>query len=86
MIIYFSSAEFASLYKELSHKLMCDSSVVHALKMRSAWALGNYHSFFKFYHSTPNMGGFLVNLFLDREREAALKAMAKAYVHSLLVD
>ncbi len=69
--------------KELPFDLRCTPCVAHALGMRSAWALGNYHVFFKLYKTTPNMGGCLVDMFVERERKAALKAMAKAYVCSV---
>ena len=65
---------------ELPSELRHAPCVDHALKMRSAWALGNYHCFFRLYHTTPNVGVCLLNMFVERERTAALKAMAKAYV------
>ena len=52
-------------------------SVKHALDVRSALAVGNYHRFFKLYLDTPNLGGYLIDMFLDRERLAALAAICK---------
>ncbi len=66
--------------KDLPHTLRYSPCVTHALQLRSAWALGNYHVFFKLYRSTPNMGECLVDMFVERERKAAVKTMAKAYV------
>ncbi|KAL1975778.1 hypothetical protein VTN31DRAFT_4170 [Thermomyces dupontii] len=59
-----------------------DPAVQHALEVRSALALGNYHRFFQLYLDTPNMGAYLMDMFVDRERLAALAAICKAYVDS----
>ncbi|KAA8650092.1 hypothetical protein EYZ11_001325 [Aspergillus tanneri] len=56
-----------------------DSAVKHALDVRSAIALGNYHRFFQLYLDTPNMGAYLMDMFVDRERLTALAAICKAY-------
>ena len=62
-----------------------DSLIEHALKMRSAWSLSNYHSFFQLYSTAPNMGGYLLDLFVQRERERAIKTLIKSWVLSFLV-
>ncbi|KAL4965338.1 SAC3/GANP domain protein [Aspergillus stella-maris] len=54
-------------------------AVKHALDVRSALALGNYHRFFQLYLDTPNMGAYLMDMFVDRERLSALSAICKAY-------
>ena len=55
-------------------------AIKHALGARSALALGNYHRFFQLYLETPNMGAYLMDMFVTRERLAALANMCKAYV------
>lgn len=54
--------------------------IKHALNVRSALALGNYHRFFRLYLETPNMGAYLMDMFVVRERLAALSNICKAYV------
>lgn len=56
-----------------------DPAIKHALDVRSALALGNYHRFFQLYNETPNMGAYLIDMFVGRERLAALCAICKAY-------
>ncbi|KAI9839178.1 MAG: hypothetical protein M1819_003171 [Sarea resinae] len=56
-----------------------ETAVKHALDVRSALALGNYHRFFQLYLDTPNMGAYLMDMFIVRERLAALANICKAY-------
>lgn len=54
--------------------------IKHALAVRSALALGNYHKFFQLYLDTPNMGAYLMDMFVVRERLAAMSNICKRYV------
>lgn len=56
-----------------------DRAILHALAVRSAVAGGNFHRFFKLYLDAPNMGGYLMDSFIDRERLAALAAICRSY-------
>ncbi|KAK2605809.1 hypothetical protein QQS21_003763 [Conoideocrella luteorostrata] len=53
--------------------------IKHALQVRSALALGNYHRFFQLYLDTPNMGAYLMDMFVSRERLAAMCNICKSY-------
>jgi len=53
-------------------------AIKHALNVRSSLALGNYHRFFRLYLDTPNMGAYLMDMFVVRERLSALSNMCKA--------
>jgi SAC3 family protein LENG8/THP3 len=53
--------------------------IQHALAVRSAQASGNYHKLLaKLYQGVPNMGAYLMDLFVDRERIAALAIICKS--------
>jgi SAC3 family protein LENG8/THP3 len=54
------------------------SEVKHALDVQRALAMGNYHALFKLYESAPNMGGYIMDQFVNRERVRALIAMSRA--------
>ncbi|OBZ88123.1 THP3 C2A9.11c, partial [Choanephora cucurbitarum] len=55
-----------------------DPAVQHALGVRSSLATGNYHRFFSLYKQAPNMGGYLMDQFCERERVNALLILCKA--------
>lgn len=61
-----------------------DPCVKHALTVRSAWALNNYHKFFILYQSSPKMSGYLLDWFVERARKMAIKSIAKTYVYQLV--
>ncbi len=54
------------------------AGVQHALQVRSALASGNYHKFFRLYDEAPFMGPYLLDMFVQRERLAALAAICRA--------
>lgn len=54
-----------------------DEYIRHALETRSAVAKGNYHRLFKLYQQAPKMAPYLMDMFVDRERLAALAMICK---------
>lgn len=53
--------------------------VDHALKVRHAWSLSNYHRLFSLYKNAPAMSAKIMDWFIERERKQALKIIMKSY-------
>lgn len=69
----------------LTPELRADPCVAHALELRTAWALGNFHRFFKLYQNAPRMAAYLIDKFVERERNIALRAILKTWVQMPLL-
>ena len=65
---------------QLTSKQKASVAVKHALAVQRALALGNYHALFDYYLNAPNMGAYIMDHFVDRERLRALLVMTKACV------
>ena len=50
----------------------------HALSVQRALAMGNYHALFGLYSTSPNMGAYIMDHFVARERAKALMVITKA--------
>ena len=81
-ILYFihtcNRTDMNDVLADLTPAEKMEGPIKHALETRSALALGNYHRFFQLYLATPNMGAYLMDMFVGRERLAALANICKA--------
>ncbi|KAF8630742.1 hypothetical protein AX17_005337 [Amanita inopinata Kibby_2008] len=64
---------------QLTPRQKADAAVQHALGVLRALSMGNYHSLFILYDTAPNMGAYIMDHFIDRERVKALMIISKAY-------
>ncbi|XP_068180868.1 leukocyte receptor cluster member 8 homolog [Antennarius striatus] len=81
-----NSGDLTTELVRLTPALRADVCVSHALALRAAWALGNYHRFFKLYLEAPRMASYLIDKFVERERKIALQAMVKTFRPDLPVQ
>ncbi|KAH6761965.1 SAC3/GANP/Nin1/mts3/eIF-3 p25 family [Perilla frutescens var. hirtella] len=56
-----------------------DKSVKHALSVRTAVTSGNYVMFFRLYKMAPNLNTFLMDLYVEKMRYAAVKCISRSY-------
>lgn len=72
--------EINRLMAELTPEQHANPVISHALEVRQALALHNYHALLvQLRPACPNLGGHLMDVFLPRERTAALLTICKAY-------
>lgn len=88
-ILYFlftnNTLDQTTVLAHLTKEHKSDPAIKHALAIRSAWALSNYHAFFQLYLTAPNMSGYLLDMFVQRQRNAALMTMVKSWVYPVLI-
>lgn len=53
--------------------------MAHALQVRQAVQLDNYHKFFQLYRTAPNMGTYILDLMLENQRASSLQRILRAY-------
>lgn len=56
-----------------------DPAVSHALRVRKALAMTDYHLFFSLYETTPNLGRHIMQKLLKTTRVEALRRIIKSY-------
>ncbi|PCH44375.1 hypothetical protein WOLCODRAFT_138966 [Wolfiporia cocos MD-104 SS10] len=81
MLVHGRNRSDLNLYVgQLTDRQKSDAAVRHALDVQRALTTGNYHSLFDLYMNAPNMGAYIMDHFIDRERIRALMVMTKAYM------
>lgn len=68
------------MLKSLTFEEKICEPIQHALMVRKSLASGNFGRFFKLYRTAPNMGGYLMDVFIEKYRVLSLQKMAIAYV------
>lgn len=74
----FACADFNLQVGQLTDRPKTDPAVRHALSVQRAIAMGNYNAPPDSSMGAPNMGTYIMNHFIDRERTRALMIMTKA--------
>jgi hypothetical protein len=87
-VLYFmytcNKTDMNDLLAELTPTDKIKPEIKHALDVRSSLAVGNYHKFFRLYTIAPNLGAYLMDMFIERERLHALANMSRAYVRCVV--
>eukprot|EP01112_Ceratiomyxa_fruticulosa_P010050 TRINITY_DN2639_c0_g1_i5.p1 TRINITY_DN2639_c0_g1~~TRINITY_DN2639_c0_g1_i5.p1 ORF type:complete len:606 (-),score=129.55 TRINITY_DN2639_c0_g1_i5:56-1873(-) len=86
-ILYFihtnNQGDITREMKDMSVYLKNQPAVQHALKVREAVAMKNYHRFFILNKAPPNMSGDFMEIMSDKIRKRALKAMCRVLKPSI---
>ncbi|WRT66763.1 uncharacterized protein IL334_003726 [Kwoniella shivajii] len=73
-------SDMAALLAQLTAGEKSDPGVKHALDVHAALATSNYVRFFRLFATAPNMSGYIMDHFVERERIAALAIMSKGFM------
>ena len=74
------------LQKESINAEDASGPVEHALAVQEALQVGNHARLFELYRAAPNMGVYLMDLLVQRERLRAFKAILRAYRPGISLD
>ncbi|KZS94357.1 hypothetical protein SISNIDRAFT_473882 [Sistotremastrum niveocremeum HHB9708] len=73
-------SDLNKLIGELTPEQKAHKDIRHALDVGTALSTSNYHRLFQLFAVAPNMGGYIMDFFVARERVRALMVMCKAYL------
>ncbi|KAL8051472.1 hypothetical protein ABFX02_06G150200 [Erythranthe guttata] len=74
-----NNRDLVSAMSRLPANAKMDIAVKHALSVRRAVTSGNYVMFFRLYKTAPNLNTFLMDLYVEKMRYAAVKCMSRSY-------
>ena len=74
------TTDLTTIKATLTPEMRQDECIKHALSIQSAFAIKNYHRFFKLSRGAPKMSGYLIDWFVERVRKDGLKLVVKSYV------
>lgn len=60
------------MIQQLTDSEMKEECIIHALKVRRSLDLGDFCRFFKLYQQAPNMGRYLITVFIAKYRTICL--------------
>uniref|UniRef100_K3WL80 PCI domain-containing protein n=1 Tax=Globisporangium ultimum (strain ATCC 200006 / CBS 805.95 / DAOM BR144) TaxID=431595 RepID=K3WL80_GLOUD len=75
-----------NVLSSVTSALRKDDAVKHALAVREAVAMNDYHRFFQLYVDAPNMAGYLMDPMVPAIRLRALRAICRAYRPNVPID
>lgn len=81
-----NTTELQLTLSKLSKDIARHPVVDHALKVRRAWSLANYHQLFTLYKQAPAMSAKVMDWFLERERKHAMKIIMRSYRPNVPID
>lgn len=67
-----------SVLSRVTSDLRSNKGIIHALAVREAVAMNDYHRFFLLYEKAPNMSGYVMDRMVPAIRLRALRVMCKA--------
>ncbi|KAI0033678.1 SAC3/GANP/Nin1/mts3/eIF-3 p25 family-domain-containing protein [Vararia minispora EC-137] len=74
-----NSSELNLYVGQLTPEQKGSKPVRHALAVQRALAIGNYHALFELYLNAENMGAYIMDHFVERERIRALLCISRSY-------
>ncbi|CAA3027075.1 Hypothetical predicted protein [Olea europaea subsp. europaea] len=74
-----NNRDLLSAMSRLSAEAKKDEAVKHALSVRAAMTSGNYVMFFRLYKTAPNLNSYLMDLYAEKMRYAAIRCMSRSY-------